>query len=184
MAIMPVAIHPGGTNGVDPFAHPEKVDVRGQITHGHLPENRNHGGRQWVLPDATKLADGPVTDGGTVNINGFVYGQGDMTGRGALANPPVVSQGQSLTYFNEDAPKRIEHTITACRAPCNKTTGIAYPLADAKVQFDSGQLGFGPPGRTAAAQRDTWSTPSNLGPGTYTYFCRVHPYMRGSFRVK
>ena len=21
-------------------------------------------------------------------------------------------------------------------------------------------------------------------PGTYTYFCRVHPFMRGSFRVK
>jgi hypothetical protein len=29
----------------------------------------------------------------------------------------------------------------------------------------------------------TWKTPKNLSPGTYTYFCRVHPFMRGAFRV-
>ena len=158
--------------------------MRGKVTHGHLAENRNHGGRPFSLPDATKLLDGPVMDGGTVNIKGFVYGQGDMLGRGDAGKPPVLNAGQSLTYFNEDAPRQIEHTITACKAPCNRTTGVAYPLADADVQFDSGQLGFGPAGFTAAAQRDTWQTPSNLSAGTYTYFCRVHPFMRGSFRVK
>lgn len=184
MAIMPVAIQSGGKGGHDPFRQRKKVDVRGKLTHGHLAENRNHGGRRWVLPDARRLNDGPVMDGGTVNIKGFVYGQGDMIGRGSLANPPVVARGQSLTYFNEDAPRQIEHTITACKAPCNKTTGIAYPLADADVQFDSGQLGFGPAYATAAAQRDSWQTPANLDRGTYTYFCRVHPFMRGSFRVK
>ena len=184
MAIMPIAIQPNSTAGFDPFKDHDKIDVRGKVTHGHLAENRNHGGRPWSLPDANDLLDGPVMNGGTVNIKGFVYQQGDMVGRGAAGRPPVLSPGQSLTYFNEDAPRKIEHTITACEAPCNKTTGIAYPLADAKVQFDSGQLGFGPPGVTAAAQRDTWSTPDNLKPGTYTYFCRVHPFMRGSFRVK
>jgi len=25
---------------------------------------------------------------------------------------------------------------------------------------------------------------ANLPVGTYTYFCRIHPYMRGAFRVK
>jgi plastocyanin len=30
----------------------------------------------------------------------------------------------------------------------------------------------------------TWKTPRDLGPGTYTYFCRVHPFMRGAFRVR
>jgi hypothetical protein len=30
---------------------------------------------------------------------------------------------------------------------------------------------------------DTWKTPSNLSPGTYSYFCRIHPFMRGAFRV-
>jgi hypothetical protein len=28
-----------------------------------------------------------------------------------------------------------------------------------------------------------WKTPKNLAPGTYTYFCRIHPFMRGAFRV-
>jgi hypothetical protein len=28
-----------------------------------------------------------------------------------------------------------------------------------------------------------YRTPKNLTPGTYTYFCRVHPFMRGAFRV-
>jgi plastocyanin len=78
----------------------------------------------------------------------------------------------------------IYHTVTACKAPCNRATGVAYPLADGPVTFDSGELGAGPPGITAAAQRSTWSVPSDLGTGTYTYFCRVHPYMRGAFRVK
>jgi hypothetical protein len=29
----------------------------------------------------------------------------------------------------------------------------------------------------------TWKTPKDLAPGTYTYFCRIHPFMRGAFRV-
>ena len=186
MAIMPVAVHRGGKSGLDPFASKNRkiLQSRGKLTHGHLAENRNHGGRKWTLPDPRQLNDGPISNGSTIPIKGFVYSQGDMIGRGAAANPPVLQKGQSLTYFNEDAPRQIEHTITACKTPCNRTTGIAYPLADAEVQFDSGQLGFGPPGITAAAQRDTWETPKNLDAGTYTYFCRVHPFMRGSFRVK
>ena len=34
-----------------------------------------------------------------------------------------------------------------------------------------------------AAGVNKWKTPTNLGPGTYTYFCRIHPFMRGAFRV-
>jgi len=89
-----------------------------------------------------------------------------------------------VTFRNDDAGRTIYHTITACRAPCNRETGIAYPLADGPVDFDSGELGYGPAGLTAAANRVTWSTPTGLDPGTYTYFCRVHPFMRGAFRVK
>jgi hypothetical protein len=63
-------------------------------------------------------------------------------------------------------------------------TGIAYPLADGPVRFDSGNLGFGPAGMTAAAQRARWRTPKRLRAGTYTFFCRVHPFMRGAFRVR
>jgi hypothetical protein len=28
-----------------------------------------------------------------------------------------------------------------------------------------------------------YKTPKNLTPGTYSYFCRIHPFMRGAFRV-
>jgi plastocyanin len=37
----------------------------------------------------------------------------------------------------------------------------------------------GPP----TADRVDWSIPTDLSPGTYTYFCRIHPSMRGAFRV-
>ena len=74
--------------------------------------------------------------------------------------------------------------ITSCRAPCNRSTGIAYPLANGPVRFDSGNLGFGPAFATAAANRNTWRTPRGLRDGTYTYFCKIHPFMRGAFRVK
>jgi plastocyanin len=29
-----------------------------------------------------------------------------------------------------------------------------------------------------------YTTPTFKKPGTYTYFCRIHPFMRGSIRVK
>ena len=96
----------------------------------------------------------------------------------------AVRGADAVVTMLSDADDGILHSITSCRAPCNRTTGIAYPLADGPVDFDSGELGFGPQGFTAAANRDTWSTPADLGPGTYTYFCRVHPFMRGAFRVK
>jgi plastocyanin len=165
-----------GTDGRDPFT--TKVDQPGQVTHGHLPENNHHGGRKVTLRDATKFA--PTSANGSIPIDNFIYGAGDMTGPRTI---PAVHAGQSLTFVNNDAPKGngIWHSITACKAPCNKETGIAYPIADAEVQFDSGQLGVaGPP----TADTITWSTPTNLEPGTYTYFCRIHPYMRGAFRVE
>ncbi|HEX8121679.1 MAG TPA: hypothetical protein VF549_10500 [Solirubrobacteraceae bacterium] len=168
---------PDAKNALD-----EPVSARGDITHGHLPENNNHGGGQAVLPDPRRLLSGLPT--GTVKINDFVYGRGDLSGAGVAGRPPVVPVGQSLTFRNNDSDETIWHTITACKQPCNKATGIAYPLADGNVQFDSGQLGFGPRYASPVANRDTWQTPKNLKPGTYTYFCRVHPFMRGAFRVK
>jgi plastocyanin len=124
-----------------------------------------------------------------VNIKQFVYALGDLTGAGASGRPPTVRQGGTLAFRNLDSPKgqdfmrAIYHTITACKSPCNKATGIAYPLADGKGAFDSGELGYGPRQATAAANRVTWKTPRTLSPGTYSYFCRVHPFMRGAFRV-
>ena len=171
---------------VDPFTAP--VDWHGIVTHGHLPENDNHGGTGApILPNATRMLSRSRIS--TVNIKDFVYGAGDLSLAAAGKPLPVVRQGGSLTFRNLDSlaggdpDTAIYHTITACKAPCNKGTGIAYPLADGPVTFDSGELGFGPQYATAAANRATWKTPKNLSPGTYTYFCRIHPFMRGAFRV-
>ncbi|HKH16168.1 MAG TPA: hypothetical protein VKA57_01480 [Solirubrobacteraceae bacterium] len=182
MAIMPAMWVPGGT-GADPFT--TNVDVDGRVTHGHLPENDVHGGgRMSGLANPLELLSRPVPGKPRVAIQGFVYGQGDLSMTGRRGRPAQVRKGRGLEFVNRDAGRELFHTVTACRAPCNRTTGIAYPLADAKVGFDSGQLGFGPAGFTAAANRDTWTTPKRLKPGRYTYFCRVHPFMRGSFEVK
>jgi hypothetical protein len=186
MGIMIAYMSVGNAGGVDPFTH--AVATTGKITHGHLPENNHYGGTAPRLADASSLP-GVSLPGNTVRIENFEYGQGDLRAAGARRDPPVVTQGQSLTFLNADGPptapfdSQISHSITACRAPCNLTTGISYPLADGLGGFDSGQLGFGPPGLTAFNNRQTWQTPPDLQPGTYTYFCRIHPFMRGAFRV-
>jgi plastocyanin len=181
MAIMPAMVTDGPSGGVDPFQ--QNTDVQGVLTHGHLAENDHHGGAALGLPNPTKVLDGPVASK-QLTIEGFVTSQGDLSGDTGLSRPPVVQQGQSVSFLNVDAKDNIYHTITACKQPCNKEAGIAYPIADGPVDFDSGELGNGPPGFTAAANRTTWSTPTTLKAGTYTYFCRIHPFMRGAFRIK
>ena len=171
--------------GVDPFAH--ALPLTGHVTHGHLAENNHHGGTGPPLVNPLTLPNGPTPPNDTVNIGNFRYRAGDLSLPGAGRDPPTIPAGQSLRFVNGDASQTIWHSITACRAPCNLTTGISYPLADGSAGFDSGQLGFAPrgaiPGANPAAGRNAWSTPTTLKPGTYTYFCRVHPFMRGAFRV-
>jgi plastocyanin len=181
MGIMATAFNPGGT-GPDPFA--VNVDVRGQVTHGRLPENRNHGGAFSGLADPRRLLSTPPPSNRTIGISDFVYSRGDLLNSGRKRRPPTIRPGGTLRFVNRDARRGILHSITSCRAPCNRTTGIAYPLADGPVRFDSGNLGFGPAFATAAANRDVWRTPRGLRAGTYTYFCKIHPFMRGAFRVK
>jgi plastocyanin len=195
MGIMVVFYADGIVNGAaDPFT--QAIDWHGLVTHGHLKENDNHGGSPDAgLPDARDLLDG--TRPSNVDIKGYIYGKGDLSLTGSGGRPPVVRAGQSLKFTNLDATSAMTpegsayHTITACKAPCSGTTGIAYPIANGSVQFDSGELGYGPrldiPGlggkMTPAANRNTWKTPKSLSAGTYTYFCRIHPFMRGAFRV-
>jgi len=129
--------------------------------------------------DLTKLPSRMVPNGYVIDISNFAYASGDMS---IATSIPTIKQGQSITFNNLDAPmlNGIWHTITDCAEPCDGRTGIAYPIANGKVIFDSGELGDGGP---PAAGRTTWSTPTDLPPGTYTYFCRIHTFMRGAFRV-
>lgn len=168
-----------GAGGRNPYRR--KVDYRGQVTHGHLAENNVHGGGPTGMADSRTLPAG-VSPTDPISIGGFIYEEGDMRLSAPRNRPPVVSRGQSLTFelSSEDASQEIWHSITSCAPPCNRSTGIAYPIPDGRFQFDSGQLGD----FTPAVFRRTWETPKNLPVGTYTYFCRIHPAMRGAFRVK
>jgi hypothetical protein len=178
--------------GIDPFTH--KLDQNGSVTHGHLPENNDHGGSMWVTANYSKFRDCKRSQ---VLIAGFTYLPGDITSPGSNPCIPTVTKGHSLTFVNEDANSQgtfplgnplsvspaylqsIFHTITSCQNPCGLDTGISYPLANGAGGYDSGQLGAGLP----AVGRLDWSTPKNLRPGTYTFFCRIHPFMRGVFRI-
>jgi plastocyanin len=169
-----------GATGRDPFT--TSVNEPGILTHGHLPENDNHGGptpdtKHYV--DLTKLPSKMVADGFVIDVENFAYANGDMS---IATTVPTIKQGQSITFKNLDDLKGngLWHTITDCAAPCDGSSGIAYPIANGKIIFDSGELGTG---GVPASGSTTWSTPTTLPPGTYTYFCRIHPFMRGAFRV-
>jgi hypothetical protein len=178
MGIM-VAFMANRGHGDNPFK--TRVNRPGLVTHGHLPENDNHGGGPSSLPDPRDLPDG-AENPGFVDLLSFRYQLGDLSLSDPARNPPVIHAGQALTFRDAgDDAKGVYHSITSCKPPCNGATGIAYPIADSDVQFESGTLGSVNPPATGALQ---WKTPDNLAPGTYTYFCRIHPFMRGSFRVK
>ncbi|MFL5827332.1 MAG: hypothetical protein ACJ76V_12475 [Thermoleophilaceae bacterium] len=185
MGIMIAYATEGDDGGPDPFQ--TAVDTKGRLTHGHLRENDAYGGRMPSLPNAKKLP-GRFVKGNRVQIQGYKFLPGDL--RSSLGKPyvPEVKQGQSLRFVNGDgAPgvgflDQVSHSITSCAFPCNLSTGISYPIANGRV-FDSGQMGFGPIGLTAFNNKQTWESPRKLRAGTYTFFCRIHPFMRGAFRV-
>ncbi|HMT05610.1 MAG TPA: hypothetical protein PKD76_08705 [Solirubrobacterales bacterium] len=166
-----------------PNPYETRVDTEGVLNHGHLPENEDYGGELPVVgPDPTTLPDGQQS-GGPFTIADYFYNGADFRLPGALGRPPVVNQGQSFTFkLSEfDIQNEVWHSLTSCKAPCNKSTGISYPIPDGEFQFESGQMGPGVPPTVGYTQ---WSTPNTLPKGTYTFFCRIHPLMRGAFRVK
>ena len=110
------------------------------------------------------------------------YQLGDLRLGGSGGNPPVIHAGPVADLRDAgDNAKGIYHSITSCKAPCNRTTGIAYPIADGTCSSSRARSAARCRRATGALQ---WQTPTNLSPGTYTYFCRIHPFMRGAFRVK
>ncbi len=186
----------------DPFDNPAQVGAMykedGILTHGRLPENKDTEARTNLkLPDPRKLRNGPKVPKSGVDIDGFFFKQGGYSAvKGfpkKLMRPVVVKEGQSLTFTNQEAlpgtsnEDQVWHSITTCKAPCNKGSGIGYPLAKPThggLDFDSGQLGYGQSWSSEVTTgSNQYTTPVLKKPGTYTYFCRIHPYMRGTFRV-
>jgi hypothetical protein len=189
MGIMVVWEAWNDTRGVDPFT--SQLDLKSHLTHGHLAENSYYGGSAYIGVNPTAWAECARSK---VIIAGFHYLPGDFSSKGSSRCIPTVTKGHSLEFVNEDANplgtwnplapnpfylQSVFHTVTQCKRPCDLNYGIAYPISDGNAKFDSGELGAGLP----AVGRLTWNTPANLPPGTYTFFCRIHPWMRGVFRI-
>jgi len=127
-----------------------------------------------------------------VDISGFTYVPGDLSTIGTTG-VPVTRLGQQLTFVNTDAAADVYHTVTTCAYPCAGATGLAFPLANGDtsagrpLDFDSAQLGYGLP-IGGASNRSSWTLDVTGANGfrkgeTVTFFCRIHPYMRGAFQV-
>jgi plastocyanin len=115
-----------------------------------------------------------------VHIANFAYLPGDRAAATALAAVPVIRRGERLTFVNDDEAANIRHTVTTCRYPCNGKYVANFPFADGR--WDSGTLGYD--AIDGGHPNPVSSTPSNLSAGRYRYFCRIHPWMRGEFKVK
>jgi hypothetical protein len=192
MVVWEVWSSPGqAPSGVNAFEKP--VDQTGHITHGHLAENSYYGGNSWVGvdPKGANPNSLPQCSTHTVLIAGFDY---IPAVNGSKNCVPTIKRGQSLTFVNEDANpmgtfspinpnpfyvQSVFHTVTSCKDPCGLNYGISYPLAGGAGNFDSGELGVGLPGVGTLK----WSTPKSLPAGLYTFYCRIHPWMRGVFKV-
>ena len=159
----------------------------GIVTHGHYVENGYHGKAFGSL----RAAPGGRTT--QVGIANFVYTPGDLS-RDQTTGIPRVKLGTTLKFTNFDG-SAIYHTITSCGYPCTGSTGAAFPLANGStsgkrpLDFDSSELGYGTPGIGPAKQTLNWELPVTRARGykpgeTVTYYCRIHPGMRGVLQVR
>lgn len=118
-----------------------------------------------------------------VTIGAFVYAPGNL-GTTEATGVPWVNQGESLTFVNADwAEALVRHSITSCAFPCNGGYYANYPFHDGT--FDSGSLGFTPVETyERGSDAPVWTLDtSDLEPDIYSYYCRLHPTMKGSFAV-
>jgi len=211
MGIAVALLAPDDANGptvpgaLDPFAlGADKVDetttdfgqclsqgvlcLKGEPTHGHMTESDHKGG-----PDGDALTAASQSPTQQVNIAAFQFLGSDQATLGTVGMP-TVKLGGKISFVNLDAAADIYHTVTSCKYPCNGPTGIAYPLGNGQsdqgstVDFDSSELGIGPPVIGPAKNAISWDLAVTADKGfkvgeTYTYFCRIHPFMRGAFKV-
>lgn len=186
----------GESCGENPYR--TRQDNRKRLNHGPLPENNYHGGKVVPgAPDPGKLPanevdlDQPLLVGNWAGDGSWGYQASDFFRQEVVA----IRQGERPTFELADSDKdeEIWHSITSCKAPCNRSTGISYPIPDGRFRFDSGQLSTfrGSPGASptrptnGGVGRESWDTldTEKMDPDTYTFFCRIHPSMRGALRI-
>jgi outer membrane protein assembly factor BamB/plastocyanin len=136
-------------------------------------------------PPCEKPEEKPAEDAfarqNVVHVANFQYLPGDRSSSTAAGSKiPSVKQGETITFVNDDQFANIRHTITTCPWPCNGRYVANYPHADGA--WDSDTLGYDP--IDGGTPNPMAQTPADLQPGLYTYFCRIHPWMRGAFRIE
>lgn len=177
--------------------------------HGHcgLPEDvpETEGDESRPCDDLDKPVP-PVGSGqrvDAVHVADFLYLPGDHSITGDLGRPALVTQGEPLLFVNDDTAIGVRHTITSCKMPCNGQYVANYPQPDG--YFDSDKMGnldyidgglistggeqellgqeYEGPGIPPATY-PTWELDTTeLDPGMYSYYCRIHPWMRGWVEV-
>ena len=179
MGIMVLYMADGG-GGKDPYR--AKVDWPGAVTHGHLPENNVHGGGPTQMPDPRRLPSG-ATPADPLSIDNFLYGAGDLRRSAPNNRPPVVRRGDSLVYelSADDASTGDLALADLLRAALQPLHRDRLPDRRREVAVRLGPAGDCHPGRRRARPGRSRRACRN---GTYTYFCRIHPSMRGAFRVR
>lgn len=174
--------------------------VRGTATHGRIETSADHWSCEFNgCPNVARAAaDGPYFE--EIHMGGFSFGQADFSVIPTVG-VPTVPLGRSVTFVNADTADYMWHTVTRCANPCSGTTSASYPVPDGAyddlvastgksqdqliaergpddMDFDSGVIGIG----SGANNKLEWRfTPTRTG--TYTFFCRIHPSMRGAIRV-
>jgi plastocyanin len=164
----------------------KRLCLKGYPTHGHYEENGYYGnaGGEWNAKTGF-----PTNEVGVVN---FQYQPGDLS-MISMTGVPTVKLGNTLRFTNLEGGA-IYHTATSCGFPCLGPTGAAFPLSDGKtsrgsnVDFDSSEMGVGVPSIGAAKNALDYKLDVTQERGfqagdIVTYFCRVHPSMRGAFEV-
>ena len=177
------AAYPDGHVTPDCAPSDTNICVKGQVTHGQMPENANHGSCD-INSTCQGLTDkvGPLVD--RIDMVGFTYGVADF-GVINQTGIPQVKKDTALLFNNLDTFDYMWHTATRCKEPCSGPTTVDYPIANGGtgipgdvMDFDSSELGYG----LYPAQRMDWTlVPDRTG--TFTFFCRIHPSMRGAFTV-
>jgi len=151
---------------------------------------------KWEIADAKEEI-------AKVHVANFLYVPGDHTLTGSLGAPARVTKNETLRFINEDVSIGVRHSITSCKMPCNGDYVANYPNPDG--YFDSGKMGnldYIDGGLAQASGHHTlagqeydgpgvsydtypyWDLDTtDLDPGMYSYYCRIHAWMRGWVEV-
>ena len=162
--------------------------TRASPTHGHLAENDNFGGPQGdTLDDAERRRRHRPVD-----IAGFLYTPGDLSmiehdrhpdgdaGPAGARSPTSTAPSTCTTRSRRARTRARARRARRSRSPTARTS------TGRPIDFDSGELGYGIPGdhRGEEHHRAGTSTSPATQPGeVVTYYCRIHPFMRGAFEV-